>query len=63
MFSCYSSEHGLTFRRIYQAISALRSTGEFGDMDQQTDEDEHSIEMHLPYIRKIFEKYDTSSSV
>ena len=26
-------------------------------MNKQTDEDEHSIEMHLPYIRKIFEKY------
>lgn len=24
-------------------------------MDQQTDEDEHSIEMHLPYVRKVFE--------
>ena len=24
-------------------------------MDQGTDEDEHSIEMHLPYVRKIFE--------
>ena len=26
-------------------------------MDIQTDEDEHSIEMHLPYVRKIFEGY------
>jgi len=24
-------------------------------MDVQTDEDEHSIEMHLPYVRKVFE--------
>lgn len=26
-------------------------------MDVATDEDEHSIEMHLPYVRKIFEGY------
>ncbi len=28
-------------------------------MDLGTDEDEHSIEMHLPYVRKIFEGYVT----
>ena len=27
-------------------------------MDLETDEDEHSIEMHLPYIRKVFEKWE-----
>lgn len=37
------------------AIAKLRQTGKFEDMDLQTDEDEHSIEMHLPYIRKVFE--------
>lgn len=37
------------------AIAELRDTGEFSDMDIQTDEDEHSIEMHLPYVRKVFE--------
>jgi predicted class III extradiol MEMO1 family dioxygenase len=26
-------------------------------MSIQTDEDEHSIEMHLPYVRKVFEGY------
>ncbi|KAJ0169260.1 hypothetical protein K1T71_015144 [Dendrolimus kikuchii] len=26
-------------------------------MDVQTDEDEHSIEMHLPYIAKVMEEY------
>lgn len=25
-------------------------------MSQQTDEDEHSMEMHAPYIRKVFEE-------
>jgi len=36
----------------------LRATGKFTDMDRSTDEDEHSIEMHLPYIRKVFENAD-----
>lgn len=35
--------------------SGLAGTGEFEWMDVHTDEDEHSIEMHLPYIRKVFE--------
>ena len=26
-------------------------------MSIQTDQDEHSIEMHLPYVRKVFEGY------
>lgn len=26
-------------------------------MDKQTDEDEHSLEMHLPYIAKVMEEY------
>lgn len=42
------------------AIQALRQTGEFEDMTIDQDEDEHSIEMHLPFVRKIFEKYDPS---
>lgn len=33
------------------------STGHFGRMDKQVDEDEHSIEMQLPYLAKIFEGY------
>ncbi|MCO5565805.1 hypothetical protein L7F22_019480 [Adiantum nelumboides] len=37
-------------------IQELRETGKFdGFMSRQVDEDEHSIEMHLPYIRKVFE--------
>jgi len=39
-------------------IRELRESGKCGDMDLQTDEDEHSIEMHLPYVRKIFEGLD-----
>jgi len=26
-------------------------------MSQSVDEDEHSIEMHLPYVRKVFEGF------
>ncbi|KAI1797838.1 MEMO1 family [Ganoderma leucocontextum] len=36
----------------------LKQTGRFTDMSLQTDEDEHSIEMHLPYVRKTFEGLD-----
>ena len=37
-------------------IAELRATGKFlSDMSRSVDEDEHSIEMQLPYIRKIFE--------
>ncbi|OBZ79339.1 Protein MEMO1 [Grifola frondosa] len=39
-------------------IKELRDSGKFSDMSQQTDEDEHSIEMHLPYVRKIFQGVD-----
>lgn len=37
------------------AIDELRATGIFSDMKSSTDEDEHSLEMHLPYIRLIFQ--------
>lgn len=36
------------------AIAKLRESGIFSDMSLRTDEDEHSIEMHLPYVRKVF---------
>ncbi|KAG5653070.1 hypothetical protein H0H81_002450 [Sphagnurus paluster] len=39
------------------AIEELRSTGQFESMSIKADEDEHSIEMHLPYVRKIFEGF------
>jgi len=39
-------------------IAELRATGQFVDMSLSTDEDEHSIEMHLPYIRKVFKGRD-----
>jgi len=39
-------------------IKELKATGQFGEMSIQTDQDEHSIEMHLPYVRKVFEGMD-----
>ena len=42
-------------KNFESAVQELRQTGVFSDMDIGTDEDEHSIEMHLPYVRKIFE--------
>lgn len=41
--------------KVYIAIDELHKTGAFESMSISTDEDEHSIEMHLPYVRKIFE--------
>lgn len=32
----------------------LQATGEFEEMTSQVDEAEHSMEMHLPYIYKVF---------
>ena len=39
------------------AIAELQATNKFSpqEMTVQTDEDEHSIELHLPYVRKVFE--------
>lgn len=37
----------------------LEKTGQFDWMDMRTDENEHSIEMHLPYIAKVMEKWVT----
>ena len=33
------------------------ATDQFGVMDLDVDEAEHSIEMHLPYVAKIFERF------
>ncbi len=34
-------------------VEKLRNTGEFDEMSKKADEDEHSMEMHLPYIYKM----------
>ncbi|TFK30484.1 UPF0103-domain-containing protein [Coprinopsis marcescibilis] len=38
-----------------ETIKELKETGKFTNLSLQADEDEHSLEMHLPYIRKVFE--------
>ena len=35
----------------------LFSTGHFEWMSLQTDEDEHSIELHLPFVAKVMSRY------
>lgn len=43
--------------KIDKQINAeLEKTGKFTWMDITTDEDEHSIEMHLPYVAKVMEE-------
>lgn len=39
-----------------QINSELEKTGKFTWMDMSTDENEHSIEMHLPYVAKVMEE-------
>ncbi|KAL6065195.1 Cell motility mediator [Balamuthia mandrillaris] len=41
-----------------QVIEELHQTGSFSYMGKEEDEDEHSIEMQLPYIRKVFQGCD-----
>ncbi|KAJ2785222.1 hypothetical protein H4R18_000673 [Coemansia javaensis] len=38
-----------------EMVGELRSKGRWQTMDTEMDEDEHSLEMHLPYICKTFE--------
>ena len=40
----------------FSVYKELYETGMFETMSHQTDEDEHSIEMHLPYIAKVMER-------
>jgi len=43
--------------RAYAVYSELYATGLFEEMTVSTDEDEHSIEMQLPYIAKVMERF------
>ncbi|XP_071523570.1 protein MEMO1 [Panulirus ornatus] len=40
-----------------QVYSELYQTGHFETMSVSADEDEHSIEMHLPYVAKVMEDF------
>jgi len=51
---CESYETPLGDLRIdTETIAELHNTGQFDRMSASVDADEHSIEMHLPYIHKI----------
>lgn len=39
---------------LQDITSQLLETGHFEEMTPRMDEEEHSIEMHLPFIRKVF---------
>jgi len=41
---------------VFVVYKELQSTGRFDMMDLKTDEEEHSIEMHLPYTAKMMER-------
>lgn len=47
----------LLYFEISLVYGELWKTGMFERMSLQTDEDEHSIEMHLPYTAKAMERY------
>ena len=42
---------------FFTVIKELKQTGHFEMMSQDVDEEEHSIEMHLPYTYKILERF------
>lgn len=54
--ACVEYETPLGNLKIDRKITEeLKATGRFETMTQSQDEDEHSIEMHLPYIYKVFD--------
>ncbi len=43
--------------------SELQQTGQFDTMSKTVDEDEHSIEMHLPYVAKVMKSKKGSFTI
>ena len=41
-------------------MESLNFTGKFGQMTKKQDEQEHSLEMHLPFIAKVFKGHNVS---
>lgn len=55
-FHCTCERQFISF--LFQnesVIEELKATGKFEVMDLRVDENEHSMEMHLPYLAKVFE--------
>ena len=44
------------FQRFRSINNELMATDEFEVMSLEADEDEHSIEMHLPYIARVMQR-------
>lgn len=47
----------------FSVTDELMETGAFEHMDVRNEESEHSIEMQLPFLAKIFEKYGVTNFV
>jgi predicted class III extradiol MEMO1 family dioxygenase len=45
----------IQFSSVLPVNEQLKATGKFETMDIRVDEAEHSMEMHLPYLAKVFE--------
>jgi predicted class III extradiol MEMO1 family dioxygenase len=45
----------IQFSFVLPVNEQLKATGKFETMDIRVDEAEHSMEMHLPYLAKVFE--------
>ena len=67
---CIDSEFSVMFKLgiggwvlMGVAIGELRQTGCFTEMEGDVDEEEHSLEMHLPYMRLVFGYVYLSKSV
>jgi predicted class III extradiol MEMO1 family dioxygenase len=43
--------------RFDKAIAKLHASGHYVMLDKSVEEDEHSLEMHLPFIYKVMEGY------
>jgi predicted class III extradiol MEMO1 family dioxygenase len=48
---------------VYSVAEELYNSGEFDWMSRSGDEEEHSTEMHMPFIRKVMEGYDTDTII
>ena len=42
-------------QNVSTVYDELRASGKFEDMNLSVDEAEHSMEMHLPYLAKVFQ--------
>ena len=61
---CSSYETPMGQMELDQDITQeLHASRQFSKMTSQADEDEHSIEMHLPYVQAIMKGYNTLANM